>query len=709
MADAPDESGSEVVSSSSPPPAAAAAAGTPAAPAAAVPTAEELATTQRVLAALAADPELLASKAAQGIRRALVPLYEWHASRTFGGKGVGAYSDDKATKLRNSLEAHRRKQLDAKHVAATRLRASRMERLAELAEVAGPSVPLIPDGAVDTADLTTIVHDGTPRLLVGDAPVAAVAAAAEVAGAGAAMVPEVEAPVAADAAAAAAETAAEAAAAAATAASPTPAAAGSEDAAATPTGEGGDGVQLHRSRSCYICKSPFTTLHHFYDRLCPFCASVNWAKRNLVVDLRGRVALVTGARVKIGFQAVLKLLRCGASVIATTRFPHDAADRFAALPDFGLWRDRLHVYGVDFRNLPVLEAFCDMVGREYTRLDMIINNACQTVRRPPAFYSHLMSKETTPLGRLADAVQPLLRRDHAFHTNVRLLTAPVPRGVGDGDGGGGGGGGDDGDDGVEVDAADAPAPAATAAAAAAATRSAAMSQLVVVAGDDLHDTTHFPSGVTDVNAQQLDLRTHNSWLLKMEEVSTPELAEVFAINAMAPFIMNARLKPLMLRGRGDLPDEPLAHFAAEHRGRAAAASSSSGAPADSGGSFSTLADALARAAAAAEGGGGGGGSSSSGADGRAPTAGAKRARRGPATPASPSALLGGAAPPVPAAACRFIVNVSAMAGKFYRHKVPTHPPPNVGRAALNVRPPTSPGHYAKQPVSVTAGDTGRRT
>jgi hypothetical protein len=81
--------------------------------------------------------------------------------------------------------------------------------------------------------------------------------------------------------------------------------------------------------SCYTCKRPFVDLHFFYDQLCPACAELNYSKRNETVDLSGRIALVTGARVKIGFRSALKLLRCGCTVIATSRFAADCAQRFA--------------------------------------------------------------------------------------------------------------------------------------------------------------------------------------------------------------------------------------------------------------------------------------------------------------------------------------------------------------------------------------------
>jgi hypothetical protein len=84
--------------------------------------------------------------------------------------------------------------------------------------------------------------------------------------------------------------------------------------------------ELFYPRSCYICKRRFYQLHHFYDQLCPECADLNWKKRNQTADLRGKVALVTGCRMKIGFRCGLKLLRCGAIVLATTRFSLSVCD-----------------------------------------------------------------------------------------------------------------------------------------------------------------------------------------------------------------------------------------------------------------------------------------------------------------------------------------------------------------------------------------------
>ena len=72
------------------------------------------------------------------------------------------------------------------------------------------------------------------------------------------------------------------------------------------------GSKLQVARSCYICKRDFDRVHFHYDALCPDCAALNWERRNQTFDLSGRYSLLTGGRVKIGYQAALKLLRAGA-------------------------------------------------------------------------------------------------------------------------------------------------------------------------------------------------------------------------------------------------------------------------------------------------------------------------------------------------------------------------------------------------------------
>ena len=274
---------------------------------------------------------------------------------------------------------------------------------------------------------------------------------------------------------------------------------------------------------CYVCKQKYSRIHHFYDQLCPSCADFNFGKRTETADLRGRVALLTGGRVKIGYQAGLKLLRAGASLIVTTRFPRDSAARYAEEPDFGEWADRLEVFGLDLRHTPSVEAFCRELVATRDRLDFIVNNACQTVRRPPEFYAHMMDGETAAAHDVPEHLRKLL----GGYEGLRRY-AMLPEG---GDGSSLATFGDDRD------------------AVAGITRAAELSQIPLLAEEMVGQQHLFPQGRLDQDLQQIDLRTHNSWRLLMAEVPSVELLEVQLVNAIAPFIINARLKPLMLRTR----------------------------------------------------------------------------------------------------------------------------------------------------------------
>ncbi|GAB2903009.1 SDR family oxidoreductase [Uliginosibacterium flavum] len=274
-------------------------------------------------------------------------------------------------------------------------------------------------------------------------------------------------------------------------------------------------------QNCYVCKQHYTELHHFYDQLCPACAELNYAKRDELADLRGRVALLTGGRVKIGYQTGLKLLRAGAHLIVTTRFPRDSAARYAEEPDFAEWGHRLEIFGLDLRHTPSVEAFCQELLKTHDRLDFIVNNACQTVRRPPEFYAHMMEGETANLLSMPEPQRKLLGRYEGLRaTNILpdASTATLPQ--------------------VQPK----PVPGLT--------HAAELSQVALLPEELLAQTHLFPEGALDQDLQQVDLRGRNSWRMQMDEVPSVELLEVQLVNAIAPFLINARLKPLMLRTPG---------------------------------------------------------------------------------------------------------------------------------------------------------------
>lgn len=279
------------------------------------------------------------------------------------------------------------------------------------------------------------------------------------------------------------------------------------------------GPQLEVPRNCYICKREFDRVHFFYDSMCPDCAELNWTKRQQTADLTGRYAMVTGGRVKIGYQAALKLLRAGAHVIVTTRFPRDGARRFLEEADSHQWRDRLQVQGLDLRHTPSVEALADHLNATLPRLDFLLNNACQTVRRPPGFYAHLMKAECELTRSLPTEAQLLLDSYEQLRSRSPTPTSSPS----------------------ELSLSMAESSIAGIA------KAAELSQIPLNAEDHTGGEALFPTGQYDVDEQQIDLREINSWRLRLAEVSTVELLEVQLVNAIAPFILNARLKPLMLR------------------------------------------------------------------------------------------------------------------------------------------------------------------
>ncbi len=279
---------------------------------------------------------------------------------------------------------------------------------------------------------------------------------------------------------------------------------------------------LSKAQACYVCKADFTRLHHFYDGMCPECAEFNYRKRFQTADMSGRAAFVTGARLKIGYQAALKLLRAGARVIVSTRFPHDAASRYAAEPDFKQWGARLRVHGLDLRHSPSVEVFARYLCATEGRLDALLSNAAQTVRRPVTFYEHLLAREALPWRGLSDAEKSVLaghyelrsaldRQDHGADADQRALTSWDGSALGVG-----------------------------------VRESARLSQVRMTYDDKVTGREMFPAGRLDADLQQVDLRTMNTWRMTLAEVPTAELLEVMLINAVAPFVLAARLKPLML-------------------------------------------------------------------------------------------------------------------------------------------------------------------
>lgn len=279
---------------------------------------------------------------------------------------------------------------------------------------------------------------------------------------------------------------------------------------------------LQSSRNCYVCKAEFTQMHFFYDAMCPDCAELNYKKRFQAADLTGKVAVITGSRLKIGYQSTLKMLRSGARVIATTRFPVDSALRYSKEKDFSEWGDRLHIYGLDLRHIPSVEIFCSHIEQTFDRLDILINNAAQTVQKPPGFYSHLMDNESKPQNELPENAQ-ILMQNYQLCLN-KLYSSAVPR---------------------QDENSPLPVTWHGKLPGIGLRESAKLSQIPYAYDNTLSAETVFPQGELDVDLQQVDLRKTNSWRLKIGEINTAEMLEIQLVNAVAPFVLCNKLIHLM--------------------------------------------------------------------------------------------------------------------------------------------------------------------
>nr|WP_202417457.1 SDR family NAD(P)-dependent oxidoreductase [Pseudonocardia sp. SID8383] len=255
---------------------------------------------------------------------------------------------------------------------------------------------------------------------------------------------------------------------------------------------------LHRARGCYVCKTRYTVVDAFYHQLCQDCAAAHRAHRDARTDLSGRRALLTGGRAKIGMYIALRLLRDGAHLTITTRFPRDAARRFAALPDSAQWLHRLRVIGVDLRDPGQVVAVADEVAAAGP-LDILVNNAAQTVRRSPGSYSALEAAEheELPAGELPEIVSfTSASREHPL-----LLAGAVPGGR------------------------DLAALATTA-------RSASPERMAA-------------GTAVDAGGLLPDTAAVNSWVDHVQHVDPLELLEVQLCNQTAPFVLVSRLRPAM--------------------------------------------------------------------------------------------------------------------------------------------------------------------
>jgi NAD(P)-dependent dehydrogenase (short-subunit alcohol dehydrogenase family) len=287
------------------------------------------------------------------------------------------------------------------------------------------------------------------------------------------------------------------------------------------TAAGAFAGELITARGCYICKQDFTLVDAFYHWLCPSCAAMSHAKRDQRTDLTGKRALLTGGRAKIGMYIALRLLRDGAHTTITTRFPKDAVRRFAAMEDSAEWLHRLKVVGIDLRDPTQVISLTDDVAAGGP-IDIIINNACQTVRRLPGAYSHLIDGEAAPLPTAESLGVTALPEMVTFDRISEAHPAAIA--------------------GALSSTAVAHHDGESAEHALAAHNAASLTALALKAGGASLEA-HLAGTAIDAGGLIPDIQDNNSWTQVLDEVDPLELLEVQFCNSIAPFLINSRLRP----------------------------------------------------------------------------------------------------------------------------------------------------------------------
>ncbi len=287
------------------------------------------------------------------------------------------------------------------------------------------------------------------------------------------------------------------------------------------TAKGAFAGELLTARGCYICKEDFTLVDAFYHWLCPRCAAMSHLKRDQRTDLSGKRALLTGGRAKIGMYIALRLLRDGAHTTITTRFPKDAVRRFAALEDSADWLHRLKIVGIDLRDPTQVIALADDVAADGP-LDILINNACQTVRRLPGAYSNLIEGESAPLEALSGGAElpEMVTFDRISEAHPASIAGALEA------------------------TAVAHHEGESRESALAAHSAASMTALALKAGSASLEA-HLAGTAVDAGGLIPDIQDNNSWTQVVDEVDPLELLEVQFCNSIAPFLLVSRLRPSM--------------------------------------------------------------------------------------------------------------------------------------------------------------------
>lgn len=275
--------------------------------------------------------------------------------------------------------------------------------------------------------------------------------------------------------------------------------------------------------SCYICKvrASDEEMHKFYRSMCEPCGDLNFFRRDFKKDMTGKIAIITGGRIKIGFETALRLLRNGSTVVVTTRFVDDSLQRYMKEPDYNQFKHLLTIYQLDMMGFSNIMNFVKYIYKKFDHIDILINNAAQTIQRPYEFYKPLLNSD--PMERIcsSDMIPQIAGRDNRLyiqHPNNNLKITDLTE--------------------KNIQISESSSFLETGL-----TEIDQKEQSIVPA----QVQNYFPEGMVDQFGQQLDLRPVNSWILEMDQVDPLELSQVMVTNSVAPYILCSNLKKLLTK------------------------------------------------------------------------------------------------------------------------------------------------------------------
>ena len=283
---------------------------------------------------------------------------------------------------------------------------------------------------------------------------------------------------------------------------------------------------------CYICKKKLIPgkIHQFYGNICEKCGNYNYSLRTIKIDLYGRIAIVTGGRIKIGFYISTKLLSYGCKVITTTRFPKDTLFKYKAHPDYEKWKNNLTIYPIDFRFFDSTIKFIEYINDNFPHLDILINNAAQTIRRTSSYYKYLLPIETKELNKEDDL--KIIKNDYL---NIKKQ---LPEGD---------------------------------------IKKEKQNSLVLQSNQEYNELLPLSVITSQIKIMEENEQSRiyimgndgqpydfskgkNSWNLELDEIYFQEFTEVQIINAWTPYYLCAKLKPMMMKS--PFPDKYIVNVTA---------------------------------------------------------------------------------------------------------------------------------------------------